>query len=295
MTRANKISLCLLPLFLILGVALFAAIAPVKFLNTITPSAEYAKTHDIAYGELPRHRLDLYESKIAEASERRAPVLVFVHGGGWHNGDKDMYKFIGDGFAKSGFDIAIPNYRLFPEGVYPNMLMDTAQATAHIARRYPDRPLILMGHSAGAYNVMMMGLAPEYLNSEDIKVCERVAGIISLAGPTGEIKLTSPRYVDVIPDRFEGSSAAINNLDAPNPPLFLINGNLDDQVDPVNATGLAKRMQDRGKAVELKLYEKHTHNDLVKYLSRYFETQSSLKADILRFIDDLPTEGNICP
>jgi len=296
MTRTKNLSLWLLPLLLILSIIAFAALAPVKFLNTITPSSTYKKTADIAYGDLPRQTLDIYiaEKQKTGAADMKVPILIFVHGGGWHSGNKEMYKFLADGFSRSGYDIVIPNYRLFPDGVYPNMLLDTAQATAHIADKFPDRPLVLIGHSAGAYNVLMMGLAPEYLQRHDIDLCQRVAGVISLAGPTGEIKLKSPRYVEVIPDRFNGQSAAINNLESPNPPILLVNGGLDDQVDPVNAVGLAKRMEDRGKAVDLKLYDDQTHNDLVKNLSRYFESDSTLKSDLVSFIDNLPNDANYC-
>ena len=292
MTRAKKLSLWLFPLFLILAVIAFAAFAPVKFLNAITPSGTYKKTADVAYGQLPRQKLDIYISK--DMSGTRAPILIFVHGGGWHSGNKEMYKFFAEGFTKSGYDIVIPNYRLFPDGIYPNMLLDTAQATAYVANEFPDRPLILIGHSAGAYNVLMMGLAPDYLQENNIDICQRVAGVISLAGPTGEIKLKSPRYVEVIPDRFNGKSAAINSLESPSPPILLVNGGRDDQVDPINAVGLAKRMKEKGKTVELKLYDEQSHNDLVKNLSRYFDEETMLKPDLIRFIQSLPIQGNFC-
>lgn len=291
MTRGKKLTLWLLPLLLILALIVFAVLAPVKFLNSFTPSGSYTKTANIAYGELPRHRLDVYS---ADKPKAGAPMLVFIHGGGWRNGDKVMYKFLAEGFTKDGYDMAVANYRLYPDGVYPNMLLDTAKAVRHVAETYPERPLVLMGHSAGAYNVLMMGLAPYYLRAEGVDLCGRVAGVISLAGPTGEIKLTSPKYVEVIPDRFNGESAVINNLDDPNPPILIVNGGQDTQVDPKNATGLAARMMETGKLFELKLYGDHTHNDLVKYLSRYFEGGSMLKADLVEFIDGLPREGGFC-
>ena len=291
MSKRRKLCFALLPLLTILALIAFAVMAPVKFLNTFTPSSSFTKTADVSYGELPRHRLDYYMSK---SSKTGAPMIVFVHGGGWHNGDKSMYKFLAEGFTKSGYDVAVPNYRLFPEGVYPNMLLDTAKAIGKVAKDNPDRPLVLVGHSAGAYNVLMTGLAPDYVTAEGVDVCQRVNGVISLAAPTGEIKLKSPRYVEVIPDRFNGDSAAINNLDAPSPKIFVINGSEDTQVDQSNATGLAARMSAQGKSHKLKIYDGHSHNDLVKYLSRYFESGSPIKADLIAFIDDLPSGGNYC-
>ena len=291
MTRRKKFIFGLIPILFILAAIALAVFAPVTFINTVTPSLNYTKTTNVVYGDLPRHKMDIYKAKTTKAN---TPILVFVHGGGWRNGDKSMYNFLADGFTKDGYDIAVPNYRLFPDGVYPDMLHDTAKAVAHISETYPDRPLVLMGHSAGAYNVLMMGLAPEYLRGEDIEVCERVAGVISLAAPTGEIKLTSPKYVEVIPDRFNGASAVINNLNNPSPAVLVVNGNMDTQVDPLNASDLSTKMTQKGKAAELKLYDDHTHNVLVKYLSRYFESKSILKTDITIFIDGLPKDGNFC-
>ena len=291
MTRRRWLTFLAASLVLLLSVAAFAALAPVKFLNTITPSGSFKVEKNISYGEHARHKLDIYRAKKATPG---APVLVFVHGGGWRHGDKDMYKFLAQGFTQDGYDVVVPNYRLSPDAQYPDMLHDTAKAVAHAAKAYPERPLVLMGHSAGAYNVMMMGLDSQYLAAESTDMCARIAGIISLAGPTGEIKLKSPKYVKVFPNRFNGKDGAINNVTAPAPHIMIANGDADTQVATINATGLAERIEARGGAVTLKIYANHSHNDLVKFLSRYFDGDSVLKGDITAFISELPKAGNFC-
>lgn len=266
--------------FAALSVVLTAC-SPVKLLNTITPSGNFSKQSDVSFGDHPRFMLDVYKPKEPKLD---APVLVFVHGGGWNSGSKDLYKFIGDGFTADGYTVVVPNYRLYPNSVYPDPLTDTAKSVAWAAKAYPDRPLILMGHSAGAYNVLMMGLDKKFLAAEGVNMCERVSGIISLAGPTGIVPLEAEPYITVFPDKFTEKDAALNNVNAPAPPLFLMNGGKDDQVYPRNAIALDKKVKARSGSSDLMLYPKLSHTDAVKVLSRYFDGDSTLKGDILNFM-----------
>ncbi len=42
-------------------------------------------THaDVAYGSHERHRIDFWKAE----SDKPTPVVVYIHGGGWQNGDK---------------------------------------------------------------------------------------------------------------------------------------------------------------------------------------------------------------
>ena len=274
------------------ALAALTACSPAKLLNTITPSGNFTKQSDISFGEHPRYKLDIYKP---ETPKIGAPVLVFVHGGGWNNGSKDLYKFIGDGFTGEGYTVVVPNYRLHPNAVYPDPLTDTAKAVAWTAKNYPDRPLMLMGHSAGAYNVLMMGLDKGFLAAEDVSMCARISGVISLAGPVGIVPLKKEPYITVFPDKFTGIDAALNNVNAPSPPMFLMNGGKDDQVYPRNAIALDKAIKERGGKSELKLYPKLSHTDAVKVLSRYFDGDSTLKNDILQFMsDNSATKDSYC-
>jgi acetyl esterase len=80
-----------------------------------------------------------------------APVLVFLHGGGWVYGDLDM----ADGLCRRltaalGVRVCSVDYRLSPEHRYPLALDDAVHAVAwaheHLAG---GRPLGLVGSSAG--------------------------------------------------------------------------------------------------------------------------------------------------
>ena len=272
------------------GLTLFAC-APVKILNTITPSGSFKRLKDVSFGDNDRLKLDIYKPTTPLSG---APILVFVHGGSWSDGSKDLYKFVGEGFTSEGLTVVVPNYRLYPGIAYPDPITDTAKAVAFTAKRYPDRPLILMGHSAGAYNILMTALDPEYLAAEGVDVCGRVSGVISLSGPTGIIPLKEEPYITIFPDRFTGDDAPLGNTNKPSSPLFLMNGADDKTVYPQNATSLADKITARGGSAKAHIYPKLNHTDAVKVLSRFFDGDATLKADIMTFIKSAKTQGPFC-
>ncbi|MCU0723508.1 MAG: alpha/beta fold hydrolase, partial [Planctomycetes bacterium] len=121
-----------------------------------TPAA-VRKHLDLAYADpdpaAPKaRRLDLYAPEGASS----APVMVFVHGGGWTRGDKANAGRKPAFFAGKGWVFASLNYRLMPAGKHPANVRDVAAALAwlhgHVAEYGGDPARIhLMGHSAGAH------------------------------------------------------------------------------------------------------------------------------------------------
>ena len=273
------------------GAAILAACAPVNLLNSITPSESFSKTKDIPYGDLDRQKLDIYKAKTRKTN---APIIVFVHGGGWDSGSKDTYKFLAEAFTSRGYDIAVPNYRLYPEARYPDMIVDTAKAIAYISRQYEDRSIVVMGHSAGGYNALMAVLNTSYLAQQGVSVCDRISGLISLAGPTGGYALTNELYITIFPDRFLGTDAPLAHISSPSPPLLMINGADDTTVGPKNASRLVEAVKARGGQATLKIYEDYGHITPIKNFSKHFDKSNAYKDDVFAFIEALPVQGNFC-
>ncbi|AUD03705.1 alpha/beta hydrolase [Spirosoma pollinicola] len=100
-----------------------------------------------------RHLLDVYTPRKSVGTAKR-PVVMFIHGGSWNSGNKDIYSIIGRRLSKQGVVAVIINYQLAPAVLVPTMADDCAQAvkwtTRHIADYGgdPDR-IFVMGHSAG--------------------------------------------------------------------------------------------------------------------------------------------------
>jgi len=110
-------------------VSVLAACAPVSILNGITPSSTFDRTKNIAFGDGARETLDIYRT---EKPKDGSPVLFFVHGGSWDSGSKDIYKFLAEGFTKSGYDIVVPNYRLYPDAKFPNFQQELFRWKARV-------------------------------------------------------------------------------------------------------------------------------------------------------------------
>lgn len=148
---------------------------------------------DVAYD--PRFgsstAMDLYLPDDGAAAH---PTVMFIHGGGWKAGDKDHARQMGPRLARSGYAVASINYRLLPEGVFPNDLADCVCALAYLrahAEEYaidPER-IAVMGYSAGAHLASLVGLASEH--PELPADCEAAGGrpvappaaVISASGP----------------------------------------------------------------------------------------------------------------
>lgn len=99
-----------------------------------------------------RHILDVYQPR--NSSVTRRPVVVFIHGGAWNSGSKNLYAFIGRRLAKQNIVAVLINYRLSPQVRVPDMADDCARALSWTARHIaeyggdPNR-MFVMGHSAG--------------------------------------------------------------------------------------------------------------------------------------------------
>ena len=78
-----------------------AACSPLGTLNAVIPASSYTLTADVAYGLLPRQRLDIYRPTEA-APAKGWPVVVFFYGGSWNRGEKADYKFVGEALASRG-------------------------------------------------------------------------------------------------------------------------------------------------------------------------------------------------
>ena len=104
-----------------------SACAPLATLNALAAADSHTRVSDIAYGTLPRQRLDIYRpAGLAPAGGW--PVVVFFYGGSWNSGERAQYGFVGAALASRGLLTLVADYRLYPEVRYPDFLTDSAQA-----------------------------------------------------------------------------------------------------------------------------------------------------------------------
>ncbi|HRH19651.1 MAG TPA: alpha/beta hydrolase [Brevundimonas sp.] len=130
----------------------------------------------LTYGPAPLQALDVYDNPGATG-----PVLAFVHGGGWAHGDKSMVNRLPDYAERYGLTLVSIGYRLVPEVSAREQAEDVAAAVATIRRTLPGRPIVLVGHSAGAHLVALVGVDPAYLGNHGLAPSD-LAAVIPLDG-----------------------------------------------------------------------------------------------------------------
>jgi acetyl esterase/lipase len=270
-----------------------AAIAPTAALNALASVATHRVAAGVAYGALPRQRLDVYAPD-TPAPPGGHPVAVFFYGGSWNRGERADYRFVGEALASRGVLALLADYRLYPEVRYPDFLADCALALAYglreAARLGGDpRRVFVMGHSAGAYNAAMLALDPDRLAPTGHSPRE-LAGWIGLAGPYDFLPMSNPDAQPVFfhPNVPPGTQPL--TYAAKGAPRSFLGAALDDAfVNPQrNTVGLANRLRDAGAAVELRLYARVSHLTLVAALAWPLRWLAPVLDDVVAFIGASP-------
>jgi acetyl esterase/lipase len=259
-----------------------AACSPIPTLNRIISRAGYHVVSDQAYGPGPRQKLDLYVP-----DHPNGKVLLFFYGGGWQSGTKEMYPTFGQAFAAQSILTVIADYRLYPQVSYPAFVEDSARAFAYVqanAARYGGdaKQLFLSGHSAGAYNAMMLASDP-YLNDAGADISQ-ICGAIGIAGPYDFLPLIDPGYIATFEGRNRPETQPITYINGKRPPMLLAYGTSDDVVEPRNSISLAEKLRRFGSEVTLKAYPHTGHIGIILSLVPGLRWTTHLRADMLDFI-----------
>jgi acetyl esterase/lipase len=263
---------------------LAAGCSPLVLLNWASPEAAFERI-EAAYGPHARQRIDVYRPKDLAAP---APVVVFFYGGGWEGGERGNYRFAASALVELGFVVAVPDYRVYPEVTFPAFVEDAAKAVAwvraHAAAHGGDPArLFLAGHSAGAYNAVMLALDPSYLAAEGLSTSV-IAGVVGLAGPYDFLPLSSRKLEAIFaaPDLARTQPITFARKDAP--PMLLATGDADGTVYPKNTRNLARRLGELGAPVRTIEYPGVGHADMVVALSPLFRATAPVLADVARFL-----------
>ncbi|MCX6910702.1 MAG: alpha/beta hydrolase fold domain-containing protein [Verrucomicrobia bacterium] len=146
--------------------------------------------------------LDLY----APPSATNAPILVWVHGGGWARGDKGQVASLPAAFVREGFVVASVNYRLAPAVKFDAQAQDVAAAIAWMRKHAKDygaapEKMFLMGHSAGAHLVALVGTDEIYLKAHSISL-SALRGVVPLDTEAYDLKVFAARFGGKLPELY---------------------------------------------------------------------------------------------
>jgi acetyl esterase/lipase len=254
----------------------------IGFINAISPHRGTAVERGVAYGADPRQRMDIY---LPARGKRDAPVVVFVYGGSWRGGSRETYGFVGTALARQGFVVAIPDYRVYPQAVFPVFVEDVAKAIATISRTVArKRPIVLIGHSAGAEIAALVALDPRYLKADGIAACRKIAGFVGLAGPY-DFKPPRELYRRIFPKPLLAASRPVDFAKGHHPPSLLISGTYDLVVGPKQTEKLAAALERSGNEVRMELYPRIGHVTLIGTLApplRQFAPTLKAVSDFVR-------------
>ena len=287
-----------------MGLLLAAGCSPARVLNDLAPQRLVAR--DIAYGDGPRRTLDVYAPDPA-LTTAPPPVVVFLYGGGWKDGSKAMYRFVGGALAQRGAVVVIPDYRLYPQVRYPDFLQDCAAAvrwacdnSASLAAQpsgeragHAGGPVFLMGHSAGAYNAAMLALDARWLGAEGLRPREALRGLIGLAGPYDFLPLHTAELASIFGGADRVDTQPITYAGVVGPPAFLAAGSADTTVMPANTLRLAARIRVAGGFAEERIYPGVNHVEIIGAMATPLRFLAPSLRDSLGFLGLRRHEGAV--
>lgn len=219
-------------------------------------------TKDIPYhsGGDPRQALDLFVPKNLDAP---APLLVFIHGGGWRAGNKGDYLSYNVHFAELGYVTASVGYRLSPANHFPSAVQDVKCAIAwlreHAKENHIDPERVaVVGGSAGGHLALMAGYAnaPELECPDAPKgVSTRVQAVVNFYGVvdcTVQRAIEAREVQDFIgkpyseaKEAYESASPLIH-LTKDDPPTLTFHGTIDELVPIGQADTLHAKLTELG-------------------------------------------------
>jgi acetyl esterase len=202
-----------------------------------------------SYGPHERNVLDLWRAK----SERPAPVVVYIHGGGFRAGDKSsLSPLLLDSCLEKGISVAAINYRYSQQAPYPAPMQDGARAIQYLRSRAKEWNLdatkfAATGGSAGAGISLWVGFHDDMadVKSSDVikRQSTRLSSMAVLAAQTsydprtiakwiGEAAARHPALAQLYglkPDEMETDRAhrmskdasPVTHLSKDDPPVFL--------------------------------------------------------------------------
>jgi acetyl esterase/lipase len=246
----------------------------------------------VPYAAIPGIRpleLDLWLPPVGQSP---APVVIFLHGGGWRLGSRHSagpaYKGSDPGpfeqFAHAGIAVASIDYRLSGEAIWPAQLHDAKAAVRWLRARSSElgidpKRIASWGESAGGHLAELLGLI---INDQALE------GEVGIAGPSSSVAAVAAWYgpsdiaavaVDLGTDPMDSSSrealligaaaptspevaaqaSPISHVTPGAPPFLLLHGRADRLVPAVQSQRLHDALAAAGVSVDLHLYDDSDH------------------------------------
>ncbi len=228
-------------------------------------------------------KLDLYLP--LETSEKSLPLIVWIHGGGWREGNRGFCPLAP--LVKEGYAVASISYRFTQQALFPAQIDDARAAIqwlrAHASDYGIDPARIgVAGESAGGLLAALLGTE----SIADEKISSRVRAVVALCPPTDVtledkeqvlvadlLKSSDPKEVmrgKTIQSRIFTLNAALGGpvsehrelarrmsavtyVTSDDPPFLLVHGDRDDLVPISQSELLQTALKNAGVSVQLEI------------------------------------------
>lgn len=263
------------------------------------------RSKDIIYLEadseinLPEKKLNVFHQKKAE----NLPVMIFIHGGSWNSGKKEIYDFLGSRFARRDVVTVIIDYPLAPDYQLPSMELATVKAVQWVyenIEEYGGDPyeIYISGHSAGAHLAALAAIkeAPY----EQLGMTNPLKGAI-LNDPAGLDWYWFLNERKGEPDGSDNYDAFTDDpqvwrayspiyfLNENQLPILLLEGERTYPGIRLTVNRFREAAEERGTDLAYSYYKKKKH---IPMITQYFWTWSKGYDDVLDFIQKQKGQAN---
>jgi acetyl esterase/lipase len=251
--------------------------------NTLARFDDNTLTANLPYGTHALNRLDIYQPK-----EKSLGTIIFFYGGCWGactTYTREYYRFVAQALTSSGYVVVIPDYRRYPDVLFPQIMEDGTAVVAWVSNniaRFGGSPeqIFLMGHSAGGHIAAMLAVNEYYLG-EGLQ--QNIRGFIGLAAPYDFI-FDKPYMPLLFADMDYPESQPSHFVDGSEPPLLLLYGNDDKKVYRRNIVNMTEVVRQKGGTVEPHIYSGVNHVDILAALSIPYRNRYEVMNDIADFL-----------
>lgn len=190
-----------------------------------------------------RQQLDIY---LPDAAFTPAPVVVWIHGGGWEVGDKIGAIFTAPDLLPRGFAVVAINYRLSQHAIFPAQLHDAKAAIrwvrAHASAYGFDADRIAVwGTSAGGHVAALLGTTGDMPEAEGVvgdhlDQSSRVQAVVDYSGPTDLLNITldvtEPPGTSILYDSYSSMISRLIGFDQPGEGIGILRARQSDSASP---------------------------------------------------------------
>lgn len=257
---------------------------------TRTKNLTYLEADSVA--SMPEKQLNVFAPKGA----KDLPVLIFIHGGSWKSGNKEIYDFLGSRMARKEVVTVIIDYPLAPENQIKSMEIAALQSVIWTRKnivKYGGNPdqIFVSGHSAGGHLAALVGIKESNFLNPEIQNSLKGAILIDPAGldmywylqeTAGTVDGT--KYLGAFTEdpKVWKEASPIYFLDGGKLPILLMEGEKTYPGIRLTVDRFRKEAKVKGVPLDYEFYKNKKH---IPMITQFFWTGNRGYKEVLGFIE----------